>query len=228
MSPASREARADALPAAVLFDMDGTLVDTEPYWIDCEYALVDEHGGTWSDRHAHALVGNPLLVSARYIREHGGVDLPPEEIVERLLDGVVERVRRGIPWQPGAHDLLAALNAAGVPCGLVTMSYRRLAEAVLADLPGGTFDVVVAGDEVDRGKPHPEPYLTAAARLGVDPRSCLVIEDSPTGIASGLAAGCTVVGVPHVVELADGPGHTLVPSLTHLDLPTLGALVRRG
>lgn len=211
---------------AVLFDMDGTIVDTEPYWIAAEYALVEAHGGTWTDEHAHALVGNALLTSASYIREHGGVPLEPEEIVEALITEVVRAARERVPWQPGARELLAELAAADVPCALVTMSYQPLAAAVLDALSPETFAVVVTGDQVLDGKPHPEAYLTAAARLGVDPARCVAIEDSPTGVASATAAGCVVVGVPHHVPLPSADGCTIVGSLRDLDVARLDSLVR--
>jgi HAD superfamily hydrolase (TIGR01509 family) len=201
------------LPAAVLWDMDGTLVDTEPYWIEAEQALVAEHGGVWTEDDAHALIGNPLPVSAEYIRTRGGVDLPPDEIVELLIDRVAARVRDRVPWRPGTRELLEELGDDGVPCALVTMSYARLAEAVTAQLPAGTFAAVVTGDQVRHGKPHPEPYLTAAARLGVRPEHCLAIEDSPPGAASAAAAGAAVVAVPCVVPVPPGPGHVVVPTL---------------
>jgi HAD superfamily hydrolase (TIGR01509 family) len=214
------------LPGAVLWDMDGTLVDTEPYWIECEYALVAEFGGSWNDEHAHKLVGNDLIVSARYIAEHGGVPLPPEEIVERLLDGVIARVRQHIPWRPGARDLLDDLRAAQVPCALVTMSYRRLAQAVVEALPPGIFQAVVAGDDVSRGKPHPEPYLAAAALLGLPPGECVAIEDSPSGVASAVAAGMRVLAVEHLVTLEPGPRRTLATTLEHWTPHRLAALSR--
>ncbi len=214
-----------SLPRAVLWDMDGTLVDTEPSWIAAEYALVAEHGGTWNDEHAHALVGNPLLVSGEYIRRHGGVDLPVEEIVEQLLDRVVADVRRSVPWRPGARELLLALREEGVPCALVTMSWARLVDAVLAQLPGDTFAAVVAGDQVRHGKPHPEPYLTAAARLGVAPGECVAIEDSQTGVASAHAAGAAVVAVPNVVAIPPGPGRVVVDTLEGLSPAGLARLV---
>ena len=215
-----------SVPAAVLFDMDGTIVDTEPYWIAAEYALVESYGGVWTDEHAHALVGNALIDSAIYIREHGAVPLPPEEIVDRLLDEVVRAAEASVPWRPGAVELLTELGDRGVPCALVTMSYRRLAATVIEKLQAGAFATVVTGDQVVDGKPHPEAYLTAAARLGVDPRRCVAIEDSPTGIASAEAAGALVVAVPHNVPIPRGPGRVLVDSLTELSVDRLAALLR--
>jgi HAD superfamily hydrolase (TIGR01509 family) len=215
---------AEHLPAAVLFDLDGTLVDTEPAWIGGEYAIVERYGGRWSDEHAHAIIGSPLLRAAEYLREHGGVPVPAEEVVEMLVDRVVDHLRAGISWQPGARELLAALRTAGVPCALVTMSYRRIADVVVDALPAGSFAAVVSGDEVTEGKPHPEPYLTAARLLGVDPADCVVIEDSPTGVASGVAAGATVVAVPNLVPIDDGPGRAVLPTLAGVDPGALAAV----
>ena len=219
-------------PAAVLWDMDGTIVDTEPYWIAAEYDIVALHGGTWNDNHAKALVGSDLLVSGAYIRDHGRVPLTPHEIVEMLLDRVVASVRNEIPWRPGARELLDDVRVSSTPSALVTMSWRRFAEPVVEALPAGSFDTVVVGDDVERGKPHPDPYLLAAQRLGVDPRECLAIEDSPTGVASALAAGCTVLAVPnHVaVPVPDGAGDRLVmrSSLSGLRHADLGGLLARS
>ena len=223
------------LPAAVLWDMDGTLVDTEPYWIDAEFEIVDMHGGTWSHDHAKALVGSDLLDSGAYIREHGGVDRTPTEIVEMLLDRVVARVRAEVPWRPGARELLAEVRGASVHTALVTMSWRRFADEVVNCLPTASFTTSVTGDEVARGKPHPEPYLRAAERLGVRADQCLAIEDSPTGVRSALAAGCRVIAVPHVVEvspdLADLPESigqlTLLPTLDGVELGDLVRILHR-
>jgi HAD superfamily hydrolase (TIGR01509 family) len=206
--------------------MDGTLVDTEPYWIEVEHALVAEFGGRWTHADALALVGNDLLVSAAYLRDHGSVDLPPEVIVERLLDGVIERILERVPWRPGAVELLDRLNDAGVPCALVTMSYERFVAPVLAALPEGTFAAVVTGDAVSPGKPHPEPYLTAAALLGVDPRACVAIEDSNTGATSAEAAGCTVLVVPNHVPVLAGERRVFRDTLVGLDAATLRGLAR--
>ncbi len=200
--------------AAVLWDMDGTLVDTEPYWMQVEQELVEAHGGVWTREHALQLVGNDLIDSGRYIREHGGVDLPPEEIVDILLDGVVTHVEKDVPWRPGARELLAALRAEGMPCALVTMSYERFVAPVLAALPKGSFDVVVTGDNVSRGKPHPEPYLHAARLLGVEPSECLAIEDSDTGARSAEAAGCLVLVVENHVPVAPSERRIFLDTLT--------------
>lgn len=209
---APETARAD-LPAAVLWDMDGTLLDSEPYWIAEEHALVERFGGTWSQEHAHELVGNALLDSAAYIRAHTPVDLEPLEIVETLQSGVIRRLEQAVPWRPGALDLLAELGRLGVPCALVTMSWRAMVDAIVAGLPQGSFDVVVTGDEVSRGKPAPDPYLAAAEALGVDVADCVAIEDSETGARSALAAGARTLVVPHVVAVPELPGlaraHTL-------------------
>jgi len=209
--------------AAVLWDMDGTLVDTEPYWVECEFEIVEEHGGTWSREHAMNLVGNDLLESGRYIHEHSGIDLEPAEIVEELLDRVMVRVGRTVPWRPGAAELLKDLRARGVRCALVTMSYRRFVTPILAGLPDGTFEVVVTGDAVSQGKPHPEPYLKAAAILGVDPARTVAIEDSNTGARSAESAGCTVLVVQNHVPVLPGDRRVLVDTLAGMtadDLPS--------
>ena len=186
------------LPAAVLWDMDGTLVDSEPYWIAEEHALVEAFGGRWSHEHAVALVGQSLLASGGYIAQHSPVTLSPERVVDRLVDGVGARLRLRVPWRPGALELLTDVRAAGIPSALVTMSYRRLTDLLEAALPEKLFDVVVPGDEVARGKPHPDPYLAAAAALGVDPLDCIAIEDSEAGMRSALAAGVPAIVIPSV------------------------------
>lgn len=212
--------------AGVLWDMDGTIVDTEPYWFAAEYELVEEFGGTWGDEHAHALVGSALLDGAAYIQRVGRVPLDLHEIVHRLEAGVARRTRAAIPWRPGARELLGSLFDAGIPCALVTMAWRGSATPVLESLPEGWLRASVTGDEVPfgRGKPHPDPYLRGAALLGLPPEHCVAIEDSPTGAAAALAAGCVTIGVPNAVPLDGIDGlivrHTLA-GLTPADLLAL-------
>ena len=221
MRPDAAPHHGPGLPAAVLWDMDGTLVDTEPYWIDSEHELVAEHGGRWSDEDGLALVGNPLLVSGQMLIERSGIDLTPEEVVEGLLRRMVERVGSLPPFRPGARDLLAECLDAGIPNALVTMSYTELAEAMTRALPEGTFAAVVTGDAVTQGKPHPEPYLRAAEILGVEPRSCVAVEDSVPGVASAEAAGCRVLSVPLHVPIPAAPGRSRLPGLGGVGLDVL-------
>lgn len=201
------------LPAAVLWDMDGTLVDSEPYWMAEEHALVESYGGIWTPEHAYQLVGNPLEVSAQFIIDHSPVQASVAEVVDTLMHGVMRRVRDVVPWRPGALELLTALQEAGVPNALVTMSWKPFAALVVELAPPGAFDVVVTGDVVGHGKPHPEPYLTAARLLGVEAADCVAIEDSPAGVGSAVAAGVPTIAVPHVVPVPQMAGAVQIPTL---------------
>lgn len=150
------------------------------------------------------------------MRREGGIDLAPELIVDQLLEHVITEAKRSTTWQPGARELLAELKELGVPCALVTMSYRNLASVIVGQLPPGTFSAIITGDEVTHGKPHPEPYLTAAAAIGADAPSCIAIEDSPTGLTAALQAGCVTIAVPHTAPITPQAGLTIVDSLTAL------------
>jgi HAD superfamily hydrolase (TIGR01509 family) len=225
MQPEYQPSPPDSLPAAVLWDMDGTLVDTEPYWIRAEHELVASHGGVWTDEMGHQLVGRALEDSAQLIIDATGIDLNVLEVVTHLLDRVIEQVEDRVPWRPGAPELLAELADHGVPNVLVTMSWRNLAAAVLRNLPDGSFGGVVTGDEVTHGKPHPEPYLKAARSLGLQPEHCIAIEDSPTGVRSATAAGVPTIAVPHIVPVPEIPGSVRVSSLQGVRAADLRLLV---
>ncbi len=215
---------------AVLWDMDGTIVDTEPYWIEAETQLVKDHGGTWSDGQASALVGQALSFSARLLQE-AGVDLTEREIIDHLISRVVEKVRVEVPWRPGARELLEELRSSGVPCALVTMSERLLATEIAAQLPEGTFEFLVTGDMVERGKPDPEAYRTAFDRLaqdrpGLSPARVVAIEDSLPGVTSALAAGLVTLAVPHFVPLPKDSARTDWTTLEGRTLEDLNGVVR--
>ena len=205
------------LPAAVLWDLDGTIVDTEPLWIDAEYDLARRHGAEWTPEDALKLVGNDLLDSGRYIRERMNLTMSAEDVVDELVTVMASRMEDEVDWRPGALDLLEDLRTHHVPTALVTMSYRAIVEPLLRKLPADTFDVVVVGDEVSDGKPHPAPYLTAARLLRVEPTDCIAIEDSPTGAASAGAAGCRVLAIPHHVPIPSEPRRTHRDTLEGLD-----------
>lgn len=202
------------LPDAVLWDMDGTLVDTEPYWMAAEGPLVASYGGVWTHEQALGLVGLGLDDAARLL-QGAGVRLPEQEIIDTLTTRVMRSLREdGVPFRPGARELLASLRAAGVRTALVTMSLRRMADAVVELIDFDAFDLVIAGDEASRPKPFPDPYLQACASLGVDPARTVAIEDSPNGLRSAIAAGTVALGVPHMVSLEGVGAAALWPSLT--------------
>lgn len=212
VAEAARPAR-EGLPAAVLWDMDGTLVDSEPYWIGAEYALAASCGADWNDTYAHELVGNSLLDSAAIFDARTGIGWPPERIASWLLDQVTDRMRAAVPWRPGARELLIGLRGLGVPCALVTASWSPLVEAFLAGAPARCFDTVVTGDRVTWGKPHPQSYVLAAAELGVGPADCVAVEDSVPGATAAVAAGVPTIGVAHLVDLGGVPGLRIVDTL---------------
>ena len=196
------------LPAAVFWDMDGTLVDTEPYWMTAETELVGSFGGSWSHEDGVQLVGSGLYHSARVLQSHG-VDLSEDEIIERMTSRVLDQVTVEVPWRPGARELLAELGELGVPSALVTMSIRRMAEHIAAAVGASGFSAIVGGDDVTHSKPHPEPYELGAAALGVSPSDCVAIEDSAPGVASAVAAGAVVIAVPLHIPLTEDSAYDL-------------------
>ncbi|WP_370874559.1 HAD family hydrolase [Pseudarthrobacter defluvii] len=211
--------------------MDGTIVDTEPYWIAAEHALVEAHGGSWSHDQAMQLVGQSLTFSAGLLQE-AGVELEIREIIDTLTAQVVRSVQQQVPWRPGARELLEELHQAGVRCALVTMSEGPLAREVVASLPRPYFEVLVTGDTVSRGKPHPEAYLTAVELLqDNDPHleihHCVALEDSVPGVAAAVASGVATVAVPHIVPLPDNGDYALWDTLSGRSLAELEAVLLR-
>lgn len=205
--------------------MDGTLVDTEPYWIQAEIELARAAGGPWTHEDGLTLIGQAIPKSAAQLKAKAGLTESVDEIVETLLKMVADQMlRHGIPWQPGARELLHAAAEAGIPCALVTMSYALLADVLRDALPSGIFKAVVTGDQVANGKPHPEPYLKAAEILDIDISRAVAIEDSLAGIASAQAAGARVIGVPHLLKIPPQSGLSRVNSLTEVDLATLAEI----
>ncbi len=210
---------------AVLFDMDGTLCESEPAWISAEFALARRYGATWTREDGLSLVGSDLLDSGAYIKERMGLPHTPAQVVDELVNGVVAAVLEdGVEWRPGAVELLVACNAAALPTALVTMSYDKFASAVVSALPEGRFDAIVTGEMVRAGKPAPDAYRLAAELLDVDPRRCVAIEDSPPGAASAESAGCLVVTVPNHVTIPLTAARVEVASLADVTPESLQRL----
>ncbi|NUK06625.1 HAD family phosphatase [Streptomyces lunaelactis] len=224
--PASltRSAAGSALQA-VFLDMDGTLVDTEGFWWDAEVEVFADLGHVLHESWRDVVVGGPMTRSAGYLIEATGADITLAELTVLLNDRFEDRIGRGVPMMPGAAKLLAELAAHNVPTALVSASHRRIIDRVLASLGPQNFALSVAGDEVPRTKPHPDPYLLAADGLGADPARCAVIEDTATGVASAEAAGCRVVAVPSVAPIAPADGRVIVRSLEEVDLVFLRTLI---
>lgn len=220
----TRTAESSALQA-VLLDMDGTLVDTEGFWWDAEVEVFSALGHALDESWRHVVVGGPMTRSAGFLIDATGADISLAEVSLLLNQRFEDRITRTLPLMPGAARLLEELAAHGVPTALVSASHRRIIDRVLASLGADNFALSVAGDEVERTKPHPDPYLLAAAGLGVDPARCAVVEDTETGVASGEAAGCQVVAVPSVAPIAAAAGRRIVTTLEDVNVPFLQGLM---
>jgi HAD superfamily hydrolase (TIGR01509 family) len=208
----------------VCCDLDGTLIDSEPYWFAAEFELVGQWGGQWSDAQSQALIGSHLPQTGATLQA-AGVGMEVDAIIAWLLDAVEAKVKAARPFLPGAVELLRAARAEGLGLALVTMSYQRTADMIEAMEPG-LFDVVVTGDNVAHGKPHPEPYRLACQRLGLAPGGCVALEDSPTGIASAMAAGLPTVAIPLNAPVPAAPGLSRVGSVAELTLDVLRRVVQ--
>jgi HAD superfamily hydrolase (TIGR01509 family) len=214
----------DALQA-VMFDMDGLLVDTEPLWFEVESAVMARLGGDWGAGDQEQLVGGSLERTLDYLLGKATRPRSRATVAGWMVGGMVELLgTRPITALPGALRLLGEVAAAGVPHALVTSSERVIMEAVLRQLKV-SFPVTVCGEDVAATKPDPEPYLLAAARLGADPRWCAALEDSPNGVAAAEAAGCLTVAVPNLVPIPAADGRVVVASLTEVSLAVLAGLV---
>lgn len=202
--------------------MDGLLVDSEPQWLQAEAEIAHSLGLSWdSGDQAHCL-GGPLRKVGDYIATRAGLEIGSGAQIERqLVEMMIQRVQGGVPVLPGSRELITELKTAGIPIALVSASPRRLVEAALLGSGLSGFDAIVPGDEVARTKPFPDPYLEAARRLGANATDCIVLEDSATGVAAGLASGAMVVAIPHLVPITPEERLRVASSLLDISIDYL-------
>jgi len=208
---------------AIFFDMDGTLVDTEPYWLQSETELMARYGYAWTPDDQRHCLGGPLPRVGSYMNELAQAESP--EFFERELVSLVSSKFSGsLNFMPGARELLAEARVNKVPLGLVSASPRVLVDATLANLGPEVFAVSVSSSDVGKSKPDPDPYLFAAAQLGVDITQSLILEDSLTGISSARASGAWVLAIPHIIEVEEDPRTVVVDSLVDCTLAKISSL----
>ena len=214
--------------AAVLWDMDGTLIDSEQVWTIALTGLAHHLGGELSRPAREAMVGTNMPVSIRLLLDDLGLPAAPRAQADALrwLAARTAQLFAGpLPWRPGAAEALATVRAAGLPCAMVTNTERAITALAMRSLGPDNFEAVVCGDDVPMPKPAPDVYLRAAALLGLPPERCVAVEDSPTGVAAAEAAGCPVLVVPCVVAVPDGRNRVFRESLVGLTIAELESLV---
>ena len=204
--------------SAILFDMDGTLIDSEPLWLKAEIEVMAEVGCHWDEQDQINCLGGPAERTERYMQERSQNIKPYGYFINRLHEVMRARITNELDLIPNAPSLLKECKDAGIKTALVTASSRDLMTIVLKRFPIGTFDVVVSGDDVEKSKPDPAPYLLAAKQLSVDISKCLVLEDSLTGVQSGLSSGAKVIGIPHLVQMSEHPNLRVISSLDEITL----------
>ena len=210
---------------AVLFDMDGTLIDSEKLWSIALDEVARELGGELSAHTRAAMVGTDLVSSVQLLLDDIGSDAELEVAKRLLVSAAADQFAGGLEWRPGARELLDAVAAAGLPAALVTSTHRNLVSRALQTIGRERFDVIVCGDDVTHTKPHPEPYLRALAALGVEAGDAVAIEDSPSGSTSARAAGIVALVVPLEVPIEPAPGLIVTDTLSGVTVADLAALL---
>ena len=210
---------------AILWDHDGTLVETEPYWIEAELELAAQFNVTWTEQDALNCVGNPMLETGRLL-QNAGVDLEPHEIVDWLVDRVDGLMdEKGILWMPGVQELFAECADQNIPCAIVSNAWRKVVEKTTAGLPQDVVKFMITGDEMIVAKPDPWPFAHAAEVLGVAPENCIAIEDSLPGTLSAESAGIPVLVVRGHAPVPPGELRSRVVDLSDITLDRLRDIV---
>ena len=207
--------------SAILFDMDGTLIDSEPLWLEAEIEIMEELGCNWDQQDQINCLGGPIDKTENYMQDRSNNIKPFGYFTEKLDDVMEKKLSTKLNLIPNALEIINDCKRSELKIALVTASSGRLMSAVLKRFPVGIFDAVVSYDDVKRSKPDPEPYLLAAKTLGVDITNCVVLEDSLTGVQSGLSAGAQVIGIPHLVKMPSNPNLRVVESLSEINMDRL-------
>jgi HAD superfamily hydrolase (TIGR01509 family) len=207
--------------SAILFDMDGTLIDSEPLWLEAEIEIMEELGCNWDQQDHINCLGGPIDKTENYMQDRSNNIKPFGYFTKKLDDVMEKKLSTKLNLIPNALEIINDCKRSELKIALVTASSGRLMSAVLKRFPVGIFDTTVSYDDVKRSKPDPEPYLLASKTLGVDITNCVVIEDSLTGVQSGLNAGAQVIGIPHLVKMPSNPNLRVVESLSEISMDRL-------
>jgi len=207
--------------SAILFDMDGTLIDSEPLWLEAEIEIMAELGCKWDQQDQINCLGGPMEKTESYMQERSNNIKPFGYFAKQLDDVMEQKLATKLDLIPNALEILNECKKSDIKIALVTASTGRLMRAALKRFPAGIFDTTVSYDDVNRSKPDPEPYLLAAKALGVEIKNCVVLEDSLTGVQSGLSAGAQVIGIPHLVKMPSNPNLRVVESLSEINMDRL-------
>ncbi len=201
------------MPKAVFFDMDGTLIDSEPLWLENEIKLMAQFDYEWTIEDQKHCIGGPIQKTANYMVSKAKSENDPQFFIEALISMVSTDFESRLTFMPGALELLKEISELGIKLALVSASPRQMLEATHRVLEGKYFELLVSSDDVQKAKPDPECYRKAAEFFGVDISDCLVLEDSATGVASGRASGARVVAIPHLVSVESDERVVIINSL---------------
>lgn len=210
--------------SAVLFDMDGLLVDSEPLWFEAESELTAPFGYAWSAQDQSACLGGPLSHVGEYMHRKCNQAESPAYFTQAIIELMVAKLINGAPLMPGAAPLIRELASAQIPLAMVSASPRRIVDAALSAHPSLPFSITISSDDVERTKPFPDGYLKAAAHLGVDIAECLIFEDSLTGMKAAQSSGAYLIAVPHIVQVEEGVRTRVVKSLAEINYQKLTKL----
>lgn len=207
--------------SAILFDMDGTIINSEPLWLQAEIQVMAELGCHWDEQDQINCLGGPMERTEKYMQDRSGNVKPYGYFGQRLNEVMKSKFVKDLQLIPNALELIIKSKEAGLKTALVTASGRELMNSVITRFPENSFDIAISRDDVANSKPHPEPYLMAAERLKVKIDECLVLEDSMTGVRAGLDSGAQVVAISHIISIANEKNLRVISNLTEITFKQL-------